>query len=110
MPNFAKFAQTNAVPPLNISDPFNVQRGQTVAAVIPKTPDTLLPRIPPQQSVCSAPLLRVQPDPSKNFTIKQAPAPRIDPAMAVKPLAPSCDQRTPVQKPGFTTPLPPNSR
>ncbi len=108
--NFTRFAQTGPVPLLNTSNPFNVQPGQTADAVIPKVPNALPPRIPSQQNLCSVPLLRVQPDPSTNYTIRQAPAPPTDPAMVLKPLAPSCDEKTSVQKPGFPVPLPPNRR
>ena len=68
---FTRFAQTGPVPLLNTSNPFNVQPGQTADAVIPKVPNALPPRIPSQQNLCSVPLLRVRPDPSTNYTIRQ---------------------------------------
>jgi hypothetical protein len=108
--NFTRFAQTGPVPLLNTSNPFNVQLGQAAQAVIPKVPNALPLQAPLQQNLCSVPLLRVQPDPSKNFTIGQAPAPPTDPAMVVKPLAPSCDEKTSVQKPGLSMPPPSNRR
>lgn len=110
MAKFAKFAQTAPAPALEFSSPFHAQVGQTADAVIPKMPNTLLLQVSLRQKVCSVPLLRVQPDPSKNFTIRQVPVPPIDSAMVVKPLAPSCDEMTSVQKPGITMPLPPNHR
>jgi hypothetical protein len=108
--NFPKFAKTVPSPGLKGSGPFNVQIGQTAVSIIPKIPIALPPQNPEQQNLCSVPLLRVQPDPSTNFTIRRAPAPPTDPAMVVKPLAPSCDEKTSVQKPGFTVPLSPNRR
>lgn len=48
--------------------------------------------------------------PNMIFTMRQAPAPPIDSAMVVKPLAPACGEKTSVQKPGFTMPLTPNRR
>jgi hypothetical protein len=92
------------------TNPFIVQAPQTADAVIPKIRYALPPQIPPQQNLCSVPLLRILPNPSMNFTIRQAPAPRMDSAMVVKPLAPSCDEKTSVQKPGLTMPLTPNRR
>jgi hypothetical protein len=108
--NFPKFAQTVPSPGLKSSGPFNVQIGQTAFTIIPQIPIPLPPQFPEQQNLCSVPLLRVQPDPSKNFTIRQAPAPPTDPAMVVKPLAPSCDEKTSVQKPGLSMPPPSNRR
>jgi len=110
MPNFAKIAQTAPAPARKTSNRFNVQAGQTADAVIPKIPNALPLQIPPQQNLCSVPLLRIQPDPSMNFTIRRAPVPRMDSAMVVKPMAPSCDEKTSVQKPGITMPLTPNRR
>jgi hypothetical protein len=91
MPNFAKFATTSPAATLEISDPFNFQKSQRLAAVIPKTPDALRPRNPPQLRVCSVPLLQVHPDPGVRYTIKQiqAPGPAADRAMSVEPWAPS---------------------
>jgi hypothetical protein len=91
-------------------NPFIVQADQTANAVIPKMPNALRRRIPPQHNLCSVPLLRIQPDPSMNFTTRRVPVPPMDSAMVVKPLAPSCDEKTSVQKPGTTMPLPPNRR
>jgi hypothetical protein len=92
------------------TNPFNVQAGQTANAVTPKIPNAAPQRIPPQQNLCSVPLLRIQLNPSINFAIRQAPAPPTDSAMVVKPRAPSCDEKPSVQKPGFTIPLTPNRR
>jgi hypothetical protein len=116
-PSFLKDPALPATPQQQIHFPGQQQMPATVPPLIlpslpnfPKIPIALPPQIPEQQNMCSVPLLRVQPDPSTNFTIKQAPAPPTDPAMVVKPLAPSCDEKTSVQKPGFPMPLPPNRR
>ncbi|HXW13894.1 MAG TPA: hypothetical protein VEN79_05230 [Terriglobia bacterium] len=110
LPNFPKFAQTVPSSGLKSSGPFNVQIGRTAVSIIPKMPLALPPQSPEQQNLCSVPLVQVQPDPSMNFAIRQAPAPPIDRAMVVKPLAPSCDEKKTAQKPGFPMPLPPNLR
>ncbi len=92
-PGFAWKVQTAPAPTLDISHLFNSQRGQTVAAVIPKAPYALLPQIPPQQSLCSVPLLRVQPPTGTHYTMQEPGTERTGSAMAmaVRPLAPSCD-------------------
>jgi len=106
LPSFPKFTQTTPAPGLKSSGPFNAQIGQTAVTIIPKIPIALPLQIPEQQNLCSVPLLRVQPDPSTNSTIKQAPVPPIDRAMVLKPLAPSCDEERSVQKPGLAMPPP----
>ncbi|MFZ0964259.1 MAG: hypothetical protein WAO35_25630 [Terriglobia bacterium] len=90
MPNFAKFAQTVPSPAFKTSNSFDVQAGQTADAVIPNRSNALPLQIPPLQDLCSVPLLRVQPDPNINFTIRLAPVAPIDSAMVLKPMAPSC--------------------
>jgi len=93
-PSFARFAPPAYVPVLNTSNPLSIPAVQTTDAIIPPMPNALPRRIPRQQSICSVPLLRIPHDPSENFSIAQVPAPRMDVAMAVKPLAPSCDEKT----------------
>jgi len=91
LPSFAKFSTTSPAATLKIPDPFKVQGGQTWAAVFPKVPDRMRPRIPQQQRVCSIPLLQVHPNPGVRYTIKQiqAPGPAANRAMSVEPWAPT---------------------
>jgi hypothetical protein len=92
-PNSAKFAQTATAPAFNTFNPFNAPAGHTWFAYIPNKPNALRPGNPPRHDRCSVPLLRVQPDPSKKYTIIRVPAAEVDPAMVLKPSAPSCDEQ-----------------
>jgi protein involved in polysaccharide export with SLBB domain len=103
-PNLAKFGQPHQVPTLKLSDPFNLQSAPRVAVGIPKPPSGLPPQISLQPSECSIPLLRVRPDPSMKFVVDMGSA------MAVKPPAPSCDERASVERPRYTMALLPNRR
>jgi hypothetical protein len=93
MPKFAQLAPPAAAPVLNTSKSFNISVVQTPDAVMLPMQNALPPAIHGQQSLCSVPLLRVAPDPNKSFSIRQVPAPRMDPAMVVKPSAPACDEK-----------------
>jgi hypothetical protein len=93
-PSFARFAPPTYVPALNTSNPFSIPAVQTADAIIPPMPNALPRPIARQQNLCSVPLLRIPHDPSENFSIAQVPAPRMDLAMVVKPLVPSCDEKT----------------
>ena len=110
MPDFAKFAQTAPAPALKNSGSYEVQRGQTAEVVVPPMPNALPLRVPPQQDLCSVPLLRIQPDRGSNFTIRQIPMPPMDAGMVVKPAVPSCDEATSSQRPRIIMPLHPNHR
>jgi hypothetical protein len=91
MQNLARFSKASPAATLKSSDPFKVQGGQTWAAVFPKAPDRMRPRIPQHPRVCSIPLLQVHPNPGVRYTIKQtqAPGPAADRAMSVEPWAPT---------------------
>jgi hypothetical protein len=98
-PNFERFAQSGPPPALDLTNPFKVQPGHIIvdpAAKIPNTfakiPNTLLMPLSARPNPCSVPLLRMAPSPRESFTMTRVPAPPTDPAMVVKPLAPSCDE------------------
>lgn len=94
VPKFARFAPPAHVPVLNTSNLLDRPAVQTADAIIPPMPNALPRPIARQQNLCSVPLLRIPHDPSENFSIAQVPAPRMDLAMVVKPLVPSCDEKT----------------
>jgi hypothetical protein len=94
MPKFAQLTPPATAPVLNTSKTFNISAVQTAYAVIPPMANALPPAIDRQQSLCSVPLLRIARDPNKSFSIRQVPAPTVDPAMVVKPSAPACDEKT----------------
>ena len=93
-PSFARFAPPAYVPVLSTSNPFSIPAVQTADAIIPPMPNALPRPIARQQNLCSVPLLRIPHGPNKNFSIGQVPAPRMDLTMVVKPLVPSCDEKT----------------
>jgi hypothetical protein len=103
-PGYGKSAQAAPAPKLDISRPLVLQARVNPAGIPDKTPMASTLRVAPRRGVCSVPLLLVHPPPGTHFTIKLVPAPPTDPAMVVKPLAPSCDEVTSAPEPGIAPP------
>ena len=89
---FKRFAQSDPLPALDLTNPFKVKPGSTFFDPATKVPNTLLMPLSARPNPCSVPLLRMAPSPRESFTVTRVPAPPTDPAMVVKPLAPSCDE------------------